>query len=124
MKSVTESVTPLRSASRRRSESSSAGAASVADSSQSTVVLGARRDLDPTRLELAPQKRELVVIEIELARPYLQFTCIDQAVAIDVLDEAREFLRVKDRVYVVLLFFRPQGRGVAAARIVRSECLV
>ena len=60
-------------------------------------------DLDSARLELAAKKRELVVVEIELDRLRLELDRVDDAVAFDVVDEARQFVRFKGGIDLVLL---------------------
>jgi hypothetical protein len=61
------------------------------------------RDLDPARLELAAQKRELVVVEIELDGLRLELDRIDDAVVLGLVDEALQLVRVKRRFDLILL---------------------
>jgi len=61
------------------------------------------RDLDPARLELAAQKRELVVVEIELQGLRLELDRIDDAVVLGLVDEALQLVRVKRRFDLSLL---------------------
>jgi hypothetical protein len=61
------------------------------------------RDLDPARLELAAEKRELVVVEIELDRLRLELDRVDDAAVLGLVDEALQLVRDKRRVDLILL---------------------
>jgi len=74
-------------------------------------VHGHSRDLDPARLELGAQKRELVVVEFELDRLRLELGRVDDAVLLDLVDEAPQFIRVKRRVDLVLLSYAVTARS-------------
>jgi len=66
-------------------------------------VCGGGRDLDPARLELAAQERELVLVEIELGGLRLELKRVDDAVVLDPVDEALQFVRVECRFDLILL---------------------
>jgi hypothetical protein len=72
-------------------------------------VLDGSGDLDPTRLELAAQERELVLVEIELDCLRLELGRVDDAVVLGLVDEARQFVRVKRRFDLNLLSSSSDG---------------
>jgi hypothetical protein len=65
--------------------------------------LAERRELDSPLLELAPQEREILLVEVQLGRLRLEGGYLEYAIALGVLDQVDEFLRFENGADLSLL---------------------